>query len=258
MSIVIEGLAYDYGSIPALRDVTAAAVPGAITVVVGPNAAGKSTLLRCIIGSLTPRQGAALLDGVPSHKLSVRVLARRVAHVAQRPAVSAAFRVREVVALGRYALPPSPAMVESAMRRLDLLDLAERPYPDLSVGQQQRVMVARALAQLAPDGHLVMDEPIASLDLRHVVDCFALWRQLAQAGATILMTMHDLSLAAAIADHVWLLADGRLVAAGPPADVLALDRLRTVFGVEFAWHAGSAGRKWLIPRIEATPTMVPR
>jgi iron complex transport system ATP-binding protein len=235
MTVRAQRLCHDYGRIASLRDVDAEAAPKKITAVLGPNAAGKSTLLRLAIGALVPASGSVLVDGHPAHRMSARDLALRVAYVPQRPQVAAAFTVREVVELGRYALPASRPRVDAAIADLDLADVAGRPFPALSAGQQQRVTLARAVAQLAPDGNLVLDEPTSAMDLRHVMETMSLLRRLADGGATVLIAMHDLGLAAQIADDCWLLQDSRLVAAGPARQVMDLDRLRQVFGVGFEW-----------------------
>jgi iron complex transport system ATP-binding protein len=235
MSLVAERLGVSYGQITALAGLSAAAAPGRITALVGPNAAGKSTLLRCLTGALRPTEGRALLDGEPVHRVPARRLARRIAYVAQRPSVAAAFTVRQVVELGRHALAPSPRRVDEALSRMDLTDVAHRPFPALSAGQQQRASLARAVAQVSADGHLLLDEPTAALDLRHVLETLALLRALADGGATIVVAMHDLALAAALADDCWLLRDGRLEASGPAPAVMDPARLRAVFGVEFRW-----------------------
>jgi iron complex transport system ATP-binding protein len=235
VTLVAEQLGHAYGGVQALADVSVAAAAGKITAVIGPNAAGKSTLLRCAIGGLRPTQGRVLIDGEPAHRLPTARLARRVAYVPQRSVVSAAFTVREVVELGRYALPPDRARIDDALDRLDLVQVAGRPYPALSVGQQQRAALARAVAQLAGDGHLVLDEPTSAMDLRHVRDTVRLLRRLADGGATVVVAVHDLTLAAAAADECWLLDRGRLAASGPTRSVMDLDRMASVFGVGFEW-----------------------
>jgi iron complex transport system ATP-binding protein len=229
----IEGLHFDYGGPAVLQDVSVVARAGCITAVLGPNAAGKSTLLRCTIGVLRPGRGRVEIAGRPAHRLSARELARRVAYVPQRSTVSASFSVREVVTLGRYALPADSSRVEQALAALDLLDLADRPYPALSTGQQQRVTLARAVAQLEPAGLLVLDEPMSAMDLTHVRLCSSLLRELADTGVTILLALHDLPLAADLADEAWLLASGRIAAAGPVDEVMTPRRLESVFGVPF-------------------------
>ncbi|MHC4414491.1 MAG: ABC transporter ATP-binding protein [Planctomycetota bacterium] len=235
MTLAVVRLTHCYGPLRALDGVDVEATPGRITAVIGPNASGKSTLLRCIIGGLRPTEGQVLIEGAPAHRLKTKRRAQRIAYVPQRAVVSAAFTVREVVELGRYALPPDRGQVELALRRLDLADVAGRPYPALSVGQQQRTTLARAVAQLARDGHLILDEPTSAMDLRHVRDSLMLLGELAEAGATVLIAMHDLPLASIVADDCWLLESGRLVAAGTTSEVLKLERLRAVFGVRFEW-----------------------
>lgn len=249
MSLVIDNLHFFYDRRKVLSNLSVCTAAGRITALLGPNAAGKSTLLRCIVGSLRPTRGAVTIDGIASHRMRVRDLATRLAYVPQRSVVSAAFTVREIIELGRYALPPDASKVDHAIERLDLDDLADRPYPELSVGQQQRVMLARALAQLSPTGYLLLDEPLSAMDLRYVQHALVLLRELAQGGASVLIAMHDISLAAALADEVWLLNGGSLVASGEVAKVLSLDRLRAVFGVDFQWVGAERGRPSLLAAV---------
>lgn len=253
MSLAIDALSFAYGDVPALVDVSVEAVPGRLTAILGPNASGKSTLLRCVIGSLRPQSGRVLIDGHAVHHLRARHLAKRVAYVAQRSVVSAAFSVREVVELGRYALPTSRKKVNEAIDRLDLNDVAERPYAALSVGQQQRVMLARAAAQLDEKGYLLLDEPTSAMDLRHQRETMTLIRQLVREGVTVLMVLHDITLAADEAQEAWLLQEGRLISAGPAADVLDTERLGRVFDVPFEWLASGSGARRLVPDAPSGP-----
>ena len=248
MSIAIENLSFSYGRFEALRGITARAEAGRITAVLGPNAAGKSTLLRCMIGALRPSSGRVMIDKDQVHRISASLLAQRIAYVPQRSIVSAAFMVRQVVQLGRYALTPDPRKVELAIERLDLAGVADWPYPELSVGQQQRVTIARALAQLGPRGHLILDEPVSAMDLRHSHQCMSIFRELAEAGATVILAVHDLSLAAAVADEAWLLDRGELVSAGTIAEVMSVDGLERVFGVAFGWIEAPWGGRILAAR----------
>jgi iron complex transport system ATP-binding protein len=276
VTLIVQHLRHRYGDVEALRGVSAQAMPGRITAVLGPNASGKSTLLRCIIGAIRPTAGVVLIDGTPAHAMSAYYLAQKISYVPQRSVVSASFTVREVVELGRYALPASPARIDEALLRMELVCIADRPYAALSVGQQQRVTMARALAQLAvgkvpsaeyraPSGddsvlgtrnselqqptaasYLILDEPVSGMDLRHVQDVMSLLRQLAACGTTILVAMHDLSLAASVADDAWLLDDGRLVVAGSVEEVLDAERLSAVFEVEFEWIRSPRGTPTLL------------
>jgi iron complex transport system ATP-binding protein len=251
MSMQIDHLSFAYPRVDVLNDVTVTAAHSRITAVIGPNAAGKSTLLRCMVGAISPQRGCVRIDGRPAHKLSARNIARRIAYVPQRSNVAAAFTVREVVELGRYALPVNRSKVDDAIARLDLSDIVDRPYPTLSVGQQQRVTLARAVAQLSRDGHLLLDEPTSAMDLLHIRQSVMLLRELAATGVTIVIAMHDLALAASFVDEVWLLAGGRLISAGSACDVLNADRLASVFGVDFEWIATPLGQRLLVPRIAA-------
>lgn len=257
MTLAVRQLGHRYDEIEALRDISVTAAPSRITAVIGPNAAGKSTLLKCIIGAIMPTNGSVVIDGKPVHRMHPYWLARKIAYVPQRSTVSAAFTVRQVVELGRYALPASRARIETALSRLELTDLADRPYTALSVGQQQRVTLARALAQLEPQGHLVLDEPMSAMDLRHVRDGCDLLRELADQGGTVLIAMHDLSLAASFADDVWLLHDGRLSAAGNVCDVMDIEQLRDVFEVDFRWIQSDTAGPWLVTNRPARLERVP-
>ncbi|MHC5024662.1 MAG: ABC transporter ATP-binding protein [Planctomycetota bacterium] len=249
MSIVVESLTAAYGTRPVLHEVSLAARAGRITAVLGPNAAGKSTLLRCIVGTLRPRVGSVLIEGRSVHDLSPRDRAARLAYVPQRSLVAAAFTARDVIRLGRYALPPDDRRIAAAIARLDLDGEASRPFAELSVGQQQRVVLARAVAQVGTDGHLILDEPMAAMDLRHVREGLGVLRDLAASGATVIMAMHDVSLAALVADDVWLLDGGRVAAAGEAPAVLTPGRLEGVFGVPFSLSEIGDGGQILMPRI---------
>ncbi|MDY7108932.1 MAG: ABC transporter ATP-binding protein [Planctomycetota bacterium] len=255
----MRNLGFAYARLPVLGGIEAEAQPGRITAVLGPNAVGKSTLLRCAIGLLRPDEGDVLLGGKLAHRLRARELAALAAYVPQRSIVSAAFTVREVVRLGRYAVGRSERRVEEAITTMELTAIAERPYPALSVGQQQRVALARALAQVPERGILILDEPTSAMDMRRARNCFSVLRRLADEGATVLMAMHDLPAAAALADDVWLLAagaPGHLAASGPVEQVMRGDRLERVFGVGFEWARRGDGSRVLLPetRIDASST----
>lgn len=250
MSVEIRDLGFSYRAVSVLNGLDADAKPGRITALLGPNAAGKSTLLRCIVGVLRPDTGSVRIRGLEAASMSAARRARLIAYVAQRPIVSAAFTVRQVVELGRYALPPDAKRIDEAIAAMDLAAVVHRPYPQLSAGQQQRVSLARAMAQAADDGCLVLDEPTAAMDWRHVMRTMQVLRGLAQRGVTIVLAMHDLTLAAAVADDVWLLHDGRLAASGPADEAFDPELLRKVFGVRFDWFAAGEGRpRRLLPEL---------
>jgi iron complex transport system ATP-binding protein len=174
--------------------------------------------------------------------------ARRLAFVAQRPLIAAAFSVRESVALGRFARRRAEDRVDEAVARLGLASERDRPYHELSVGQQQRAALARAFAQADADSVLLLDEPFAAMDLGEVARCAPFLRDHAARGGAVVAVLHDLAQAAALATRVWVLDEGRLVADGPMGEVLVADRLARWFGVPF-----DDGPHGPIARLHSTP-----
>jgi iron complex transport system ATP-binding protein len=230
-----------------VADVDIALAPGRIAVLIGPNGAGKTTLLRVLSGETAPSRGETRLDGRPLRTLSAADLARRRAVVPQASAVAFPFTVREVVMLGvtvpGFAPPDAAALgrVDAALESVGLMPFADRLYPSLSGGERQRVHVARALCQLAAapgrPGEtrcFLLDEPTASLDLAHQDHVLAAMRRQAKAGHVVLAILHDLNLAAAVADHLVLLSAGRIAKAGPPSDVLQDEVLSASYGCRVA------------------------
>lgn len=210
--------------------------PGTVTALVGPNGSGKTTLLRTLAG-LLPYDGILALDGTPLRTWADRDRAQTLAYVRQRSSLAFDLTVREFVALGRmphrsWLAGPSAAdhaAVADALATTQLTDLAERSARTLSGGEHRRLLLAQALAQDTPT--LLLDEPTAHLDLRHQLDLAALLQRLHADGRTLVVALHELDLAARLADQVLLLHRGRLVAAGTPADVLTPAHIAEVFGV---------------------------
>jgi iron complex transport system ATP-binding protein len=203
--------------------------------VAGPNGGGKTTLVRALLGHLPLQAGDALLDGRPVREWKAAAVARGVGVVSQREEIVFPLTVRQTVLLGRYPHlgplsaegPADHAAVAAALRRCDVEWLAERRVDALSGGEWQRVRVARALAQ--EPRVLVLDEPTASLDVRHEMELFELIRALVDDGIAGLVITHQLNLAARFADRVVLLAGGRVMADGSPDDVFRPDVLAQVF-----------------------------
>lgn len=219
-----------------LDGVTLEVRPGEVLALVGPNGAGKSTLLAVLSGELRPDSGSVTLDGRPLADFAPRELARRRAMLTQDNALSFPFRVREVLEMGRSPWIRTPqqdddgrALAEAAARA-DVQHLLDRRFTELSGGERARVSLARVLAQDA--GIVLLDEPTAALDLRHQEEVLAVARHLASAGRAVVVVLHDLSLAGAVADRVGLLDGGRLVALGSPREVLTASALSAVYDVD--------------------------
>jgi len=204
---------------------------GAFVGLVGPNGSGKSTLLRCVYRALRPAGGVVRLDGDDVHAMDPRAAARRLAALPQESSAEFDFTVAEVVAMGRLphrgrTAAEDEAICSEAMERTGVRQLADRGFLALSGGERQRVLIARALAQRPRV--LVLDEPTNHLDIAHQLEVLSLVRT---GGPTVLAALHDLNLAAAHCDVLYVIADGRIVASGPPHDVLQPALLADVFGV---------------------------
>ncbi len=237
--LAASNLAFAYNGTPILQHFTFELRGGELVGLVGPNGAGKSTFLRLISGLLRPGAGRVELLGRPLGRYSIREIARLVAHVPQSTAFDFPLTVREVVLmgrspyLGRFQIEDEQDRViaDAAMRTTDTLRFARRFVNTLSGGERQRVLIARALAQ--QPRILLLDEPTSNLDIRHQLELLELVRNLAhQQQIGVVAAIHDLPLAARFCDRVALLAEGRIVADGRPADVFTPDQLARVFGVE--------------------------
>jgi iron complex transport system ATP-binding protein len=236
MSLVLDAVGVTLDGRPVLDDVTLEARPGEVLALVGPNGAGKSTLLAVLSGERHPDSGTVTLDDRPLADYAPLELARRRAMLTQDNALSFPFRVREVLEMGRSPWARTPQLddddraLAAAAAQADVEHLLDRRFTELSGGERARVSLARVLAQ--DTGIVLLDEPTTALDLRHQEDVLRVARELAAAGRAVVVVLHDLSLAGAVADRVGLLADGRLVALGTPAKVLTAAAVSKVYGVE--------------------------
>lgn len=210
----------------------------ALTVLIGPNGCGKSTLLRGRAGQLEPTGGHCEVDGRDLRDLAPRERARRIGLLPQAPLVPEGLSVAELVARGRHPHlgllrrwgADDDAAVDAALDAVDLHPLAGRIAAELSGGQRQRAWIALVLAQGAP--HLLLDEPTSFLDLAHAVEVMEVARRTARAGSAVVVVQHDLTLAARYADRLIVMDDGRLVAQGPPHEVLTAALLQATFGLD--------------------------
>ncbi len=234
--ITLDHISVDYGSRRILDDLKLDFSDRCITAVMGPNGCGKTTLLRCIGGLLKPSAGNVLIDGRTVDTFTPRELARQLAFVRQQPQTDFEFSAFEIVLMGRNPYQrrlqnESQAdwdIVERCMRQTGTWHLRLSVPSQMSGGELQRVMIARALAQETP--LLLMDEPVSNLDIAHQLEVMRLLR--AADRKTILIVIHDLNLALQFCDRLLLLHDGHALYHGPIADGLTPDNIRTVYGVD--------------------------
>ena len=227
---------------------------GEILGVIGPNSAGKTTLIRLLTRIVRPSAGTILLDGRPLASLSGAVLAREIAVVPQELPQAFPFTVEQLVLMGRYPHDPGRYfesardrdVARAAMEATGVLELAALPLGELSGGERQRAVIARALAQ--EPQLLVLDEPTAHLDLRYQAECVGLLRRLnRERHMTVILVAHDLNLAAEVSDRLVLLACGEVARIGPPEQVLEEELLREVYGCDVIVDKAPTGDR---PRVQ--------
>jgi iron complex transport system ATP-binding protein len=234
----IEDVTIRYEARLVLRHISLDVNPGEVLALIGPNGVGKSTLIRASSGSLKPIGGRVTIDGQDVQRLRVEDRAKAIAVVPQAMRLPELFSVFETVLMGRTPYlgwlgresEKDRAVVQAALDRTCTLELAERPIGELSGGEQQRVLIARALAQSART--LLLDEPTAHLDLKHQASVLSLVCDLAHAEHhAVLIALHDLNLAAQYADRVALLSNGTIAALGTPTEVLTEENLSPAYGL---------------------------
>jgi iron complex transport system ATP-binding protein len=268
--IRVDGVAFSYpaagarrGRPFALADLSFDVADGEILGVLGPNSAGKTTVIRLLTKIVAPTRGTIVLDGASLDAMPRAELARHIAVVPQDVPAGLPFTVEQLVLMGRYPHAPrrffetgeDVAIARAAMTATGVGHLADTPVGTLSGGERQRVVLARALAQRPRV--LVLDEPTAHLDLRYQVECVGLLRRVnREQGTTVLLVSHDLNLAGELCDRLLLLTEGRIARLGTPAEVLEETLLATVYGcavgvekspasgrpvVQVSWPRGDVG-----------------
>jgi iron complex transport system ATP-binding protein len=241
MTLIVSGVTVRAGAATLVDDAGFTAPAAALTALLGPNGAGKSTLLRAVAGIERPAAGSVVFDGDDLLALPRRERARRLALVEQEAGTELPLTVRAVVALGRTPHESflggrdqdAAETVEGAMQTAGVAGFADREFTSLSGGERQRVMLARVLAQ--QPRILLLDEPTNHLDVSAQLEVLDLLGELAAAGTTIVAALHDLTLAAAHADAVVVMAHGRVVASGPTAKTLTPKLVREVYDVDARW-----------------------
>ncbi|WP_394940235.1 ABC transporter ATP-binding protein [Psychromicrobium sp. YIM B11713] len=238
-SLSAAGISLGYTERPVVKDLSVELPAGQVTMIVGANACGKSTLLRGLARLLKPSTGSVLLDGQDIHQQSAKQVARKLGLLPQSPTAPDGITVSELVGRGRYPHQgwfrkwnkDDDLAVAEALSATDTLQLAERDVDELSGGQRQRVWIAMALAQQTP--LLLLDEPTTYLDMAHQVEVLDLVTELNRhRGTTVAIVLHELNLAARYGDHLIAMKAGQIAAQGKPSDVLTAQLVREVFGLE--------------------------
>ncbi|GAA1671839.1 ABC transporter ATP-binding protein [Glycomyces endophyticus] len=232
---------------------------GEFTVIMGPNACGKSTLLKALARMLKPSHGTVLLDGKDIHHQNTRAVARRLGLLPQSPIAPDGITVADLVARGRYPhqgilrqwSADDERVVGEAMAATDIADLASRGVDELSGGQRQRVWIAMVLAQQTP--LLLLDEPTTYLDITHQIEVLDLCAKLHREGRTLVAVLHDLNQAARYATHLIAMREGEVVAEGAPADIVTAETVRQVFDLPCRIiDDPESGTPLVIPSVRAT------
>jgi iron complex transport system ATP-binding protein len=249
MNILSEDIRLSYDSAEILKGASVRAADREFVGLIGPNGSGKSTLLKCIYRVLRPDVGCVYLDGEPLSGLSYKESARRMAVVAQHNYYNFDFSVREVVLMGRS--PHKRAMerdnardyaiVEEALKKVGMLAFADRNFSTLSGGEQQRVILARALAQQTPC--LILDEPTNHLDITHQLQLLRIVKAL---DITVIAAIHDLNMAAMFCDRIYVLQEGQIVGQGAPGEVLTREMIQKIYHVNSETVKDSRGRTHIL------------
>ncbi|TCN50474.1 iron complex transport system ATP-binding protein [Rhodococcus sp. SMB37] len=253
--LVAEHLALGYGDRLIVDDLDLEIPTGVVTTIIGPNGCGKSTLLRALSRLLKPRDGHVLLDGRKITTMRTRDVARVLGMLPQAPTAPEGLTVADLVARGRHPHQSwvrqwsgdDEDVVSTALTRTGIADLADRPVDELSGGQRQRAWISMALAQ--GTDVLLLDEPTTYLDLAHSIEVLDLVDQLhSELGRTVVMVLHDLNLAIRYSDHLVVMRDGKVIASGPPAEVISVELLRDVFGLDASVISDPvSGRPLIVP-----------
>ncbi|TCC55979.1 ABC transporter ATP-binding protein [Kribbella pittospori] len=253
-SLAADGLAVGYDQREIIHDLTVRIPTGKITVIVGANACGKSTLLKALARLLKPSRGSVLLDGKSIQSIPTREVATKLGLLPQSPTAPEGITVADLVGRGRYPRTrwirqwskTDDEAVAAAMTSTDVLEIADRPIDELSGGQRQRVWIAMALAQ--ETNILLLDEPTTFLDLTHQFEVLDLLVDLNKEDRTIVLVLHDLNQACRFGDHLIAMKDGAIVAEGNPGEVITEEVVQDVFGL---------GVKIVPDPVAGTPMVVP-
>lgn len=247
----IRGLDFRYKNIKALEDVGIELNKGEILSIVGPNGAGKTTLLKCILRIVEPDKGTILIDGKDTSQIKGLDLAKSIGYVPQSSPSKFPITVFDVVLMGRrpyIAWKPSKKDLEiiaDLLRTMDLEDIAFRDFDQLSGGQKQKVLLARAFAQDVD--YLLLDEPTSNLDLKHQLEVMEMISGMVKKkGIAAILAMHDLNLASRFSNRIVMLKGGKIFCTGKPHDVMTAENIRLVYGVEVSINTEN-GYPYILP-----------
>ncbi len=239
MSLYLDIVGYATGGTRLIEDINLEIDNASITVLIGPNGAGKTTLLRAVSGELVPDSGNILLDGDNIADIELEQRAKRIAFLTQQSVLDFPFKGHEVIQMGRIphltGREHNHEVVRAVKDACQLQDLSERTFTTLSGGEQQRIQIGRILCQVwdqMETAWILFDEPTSALDLAHQLVFFKVVKSLVQRGASVILVLHDINLAARFADYIVLMSDGRILASGPPSAVINSDNIQEAFSVE--------------------------
>ena len=251
MKLKVNNIEFAYNSIPVLENISMELNRAEVLGIVGPNGTGKSTLIRCIDRILSPKRGSILLDDQNISKMSRMELAKKMGYVPQSVAGVFPASVIDTVLMGRrphLGWKSSKEDLDCVLEVLELLGMMEfamRDINEISGGQQQKVLIARALAQKADI--LLLDEPTSNLDIRHQLEVMEIMKNIVKdRGISAIMALHDLNLASRYADRIIMMKEGKIFAAGNPASVLTVENIKQVYGVR-ALVKDDGERPYVIP-----------
>lgn len=255
MKLVVNGVSFSYKSVHALKDVRFELARGEVLSLIGPNGSGKSTLLKCIDGIVKPHCGAVYIDGRKTDSMNAKEISRVMGYVPQNPSGSSSsfpFTVFDIVLAGRkpyisWSISEKDVeIVAEILKLLEIEELATRHFNELSGGEQQKVIIARALAQQPQI--LLLDEPTSNLDIRHQLEVLDLIRNLSKSmKLSVVMAMHDLNLASRYSDKILMMKKGCIFAAGSPETVITEDNIMSVYGVRAHVYKIALGKFHIVP-----------
>ncbi|XES78624.1 MAG: ABC transporter ATP-binding protein [Candidatus Bathyarchaeia archaeon] len=252
MKLEINKLSFSYAGFQVLKEIEIEVKPGEILSIVGPNGSGKSTLLKCINRILKTTQNTVLIDGQDSTKLSLKELSKIMGYVPQNSTSAFAFTVFDVVLMGRKPYihwnlsERDNEIVAEVLDFLGIGELAMRHFSELSGGEQQKVIMARALAQQPQ--FLLLDEPTSSLDIKHQLEILCMLKSLTQTNdRSVIVSIHDLNLASRFSDRMVMLRHGQIFALGTPEEVLTEENIDAVYGISCKVTSSILGRPQVLP-----------